>query len=266
MKTVLMLAHDDEGQEARLQTALDLARALGGHLTCLGVAVVSPMPGDVDGMVSGVLMAEARERAAATRARIEARLARADVPWDWIEASGTLAACVKDAARLADLIVVNRRIDSAPSTDMEAAVGELIVTAGKPLVAVPETARGFAVAGRALVAWDGSATAAAAVRAAVPLLSRAESVTVLTVARGTAPTDAGAAATYLSRHGIRAEILVQHDDGDGPAALLLREIRAGQVDYVVMGGFGHRRMTEALFGGVTRRMLARCPVPIVLAH
>ncbi|WP_244650132.1 hypothetical protein [Sphingomonas sp. CFBP 13706] len=46
MKNILVLAHDDEGQEARLQAALDLGRALTGHITCLDVTYIPPILGN----------------------------------------------------------------------------------------------------------------------------------------------------------------------------------------------------------------------------
>lgn len=35
---------------------------------------------------------------------------------------------------------------------------------------------------------------------------------------------------------------------------------------IVMGGYGHLRMREFVFGGVTRAMLRGCPVPLLLSH
>jgi hypothetical protein len=37
MKTILVQIDSDDGQDARLQAAFDLARAFGGHLCCLQV-------------------------------------------------------------------------------------------------------------------------------------------------------------------------------------------------------------------------------------
>ena len=48
--------------------------------------------------------------------------------------------------------------------------------------------------------------------------------------------------------------------------MILDQIGQERADYVVMGGFGHLRLQEALFGGVTRTMLGKCPVPIFMAH
>ena len=73
------------------------------------------------------------------------------------------------------------------------------------------------------------------------------------------------AATYLSRHGIHAEIIARDSDGPVSDAVLERAKQLG-AGYVVMGAFGHSRAVEAIFGGVTNAMLRDSDLPLVLAH
>jgi nucleotide-binding universal stress UspA family protein len=75
-----------------------------------------------------------------------------------------------------------------------------------------------------------------------------------------------AACEYLSRHGIHAALHDRHAAPDDVGDALLRGV--GEVDaaFVVMGAYGRPRALELLLGGVTRHMLARCPVPLLLAH
>jgi len=75
MKNILVLAHDDKGQEARLQVALDITRAIEGHLTCLDVAM-NPLLGDeyVSSYAGAQLALEEKKNEAANRTRIEAHV------------------------------------------------------------------------------------------------------------------------------------------------------------------------------------------------
>jgi len=116
------------------------------------------------------------------------------------------------------------------------------------------------------VAWDGSPQADAALRAAVPLLVKARSVTLTEVRDGSVKTPAEEAAEYLSRHGIKPVIRRESSAIDLPSTILLDTIDTIDAAYLVMGGFGHGRFIEAALGGVTRRMLQECPVPLFLAH
>lgn len=267
MKNVLLLCHDDSGQEARFQVALDLARALEGHLTCLDVVVPPPaMINEYAGVAAvAELTADAMVIEQNNRARLTARLERDDVPWDWIEATGNLAPCIADAAALADIIVVNRQLDDYPLPDMRRVAGELIVSSDTPVLAVPPDARRFDT-GRALVAWDGSPAAAAAMRAAVPLLQLADQVTLLEVGDGSVATPAEDAASYLARHDVHPEIVRIEAGVVGAPAIIAGQAASGRFGYLVMGGFSHSRFVEALFGGVTRAMLTGSAIPVFLAH
>jgi len=267
MKNILLLVHDDAGQEARFQAALDLGRALKGHLVCLDVTIVPALVGTdyVGDAGFDLLLNDEQDREAVNKTRLVARLEHEDVPWEWRAAAGTLAPCLKDAADLADVIVVNRQLDDFPLPDMRTVASELVVGSGKPILAVPDGLKRFDL-DSALVAWDGSPASAAALRAAVPLLRRAARVVILEIEDGSVRAPAEEAATYLSRHDIHAEIRRVPVGDSGAADLILNQLADGGFGYLVMGGFGHRRFAEALFGGVTRGMLTRCAVPVFLAH
>ncbi len=267
MKNILLLVHEDSGQEARLQAALDLGRALGGHISCLDVSIVPVMIDDYAATGgAALLLADEEAREQDNRARLDARLRVEDVPYDWTAMTGDLTACVEEASGLADLVVINRRLDDIPYPDMRGTAAAVIRSAGKPVVAVPESARGFDAAGRALVAWDGSKESMDALQAAVPLLRLASDVTLIEIDDGTIEARATEAAEYLSRHGIKPEIRMLAGTGERASAALLEEVRILGAAYVVMGGYGHSPLRETLFGGVTRRMLTDCPVPLFLAH
>lgn len=268
MKNVLLLVHDDPGQEARLQTALDLVRALEGHLICLDVTEVPILYGEPFAISAAQtqLAAEMEARESANRARIEARLAGETVPWTWLDKVGAIVPSVEEAAKMADVIVVNRRLDSAAIQDMRAVAAELIVGSGRLVVAVPEQSRGLAAADPALVAWDGSNEATNALRAAVPLLALAGSVTILEIDDGSVETPAEEAAAYLSRHGIEPLVVRRTLARPTVADEIRAEAELRDAGYVVMGGFGRSRLAESLFGGISRDMLTDSPVPTLMAH
>ena len=267
MKNVLLLVHDDAGQEARLQCALDLARAVGGHLTCVDVSILPRFMDDYISMGGQVLLvADEQAREARNRARLEARLAQEDVPWNWTDVTGEMSDCLRKAARLSDVIVVNARLDHFPHREMAHLAGELIVKSGRPLLAVPQNAKRFEPAGPAMIAWDGSPAAEAAMRASLPLLALADSVTLVEIEDGSVRLPAEAAAEYLSRHWLKPVIRRLPAITDDVGTVLLNETRSGNAAYLVMGGFSHGRLIETLFGGVTRQMFAEAEIPLFLAH
>lgn len=270
MKNILLLIHDDAGEEARLQAGLDLARALSGHLTCLDVVQIPVLAGSDYMMADAELaiLADARDREAANGRRIKERLATEDVAWDWRDATGDIRELVEAEAGLTDIIVLNTAFAEGEAPDMRAVASGLAIRAHKPILAVPVDERSLDVGGHVLVAWNGSPAAEAALRAATPLLDLADSVTLVELgeAEKSDAQTAEEAAAYLSRHGIHARIDRSVRLEETIADTLLRLCRERSPAYCVMGAYGHSRVRESLFGGVTRRMLGESTVPLLIAH
>ncbi len=167
--------------------------------------------------------------------------------------------------RLADLIVVPRpvsKIALSESPTMQAA----IMDTGRPVLVAPP-GQTKAVGGKILVAWNGSAQAARALAAAMPLLREAKAVTLLHLEEGSveAPTVEDAVA-YLAAHGCVAEAVSQ-SRGRHPVAdaLFLAAINQG-ADLLVMGAYTHKRIRELIFGGTTLEALLDATIPVLMAH
>ena len=266
MKNVLLLVHDDEGQEARLQAALDLTRALEGHLTCIDVALTPTMAGEVYpmGVVETAFLRDEQATEGRNKIALEARLEHEDVPWDWIDVTGDFVEGVCDAAMLADIIVLNRKLDKTQYPDMSDVASRILMRARVPVVAMPRDSKQLALK-RALVAWDGQASAAATLRACVPLLKCADAVEIFMARDGAEKVDPAIAAEYLSRHGIHASVRILEDGLHAADQLIETEAAAFQADYILMGAYTHGRLMET-FGGVTKRMLRNAKLPIILGH
>lgn len=267
MKTVLLYANLDKGLEGRLQAALDVARAFEAHITCVQVTPYDAfIMGDAFGGVYAMpsVLEEVRKTEEAHRARIDERLQREGVSWDWLRYDGAPAQVLFDRARLADLIVLN--LASDPYLDGLSLVADVALHARAPVLAVPTAVRPLDCVGPALVAWDGRVEAAHALRLALPLLAKASNVRIVTVADDVTEFPATDAARYLSRHGIEPEIHQWPRNGRSTAAALIDAAATLNAGYIVMGAYGQSRLREALLGGATREMLRSSPVPLLLAH
>lgn len=267
MKTILLLIHHDEGQESRLLAALDIARAVRAHVRCLDVSVLPAIVSAYDGGIGEAqLLNIEQEREARNKRRLEARMAREDISWDWVDVSGQLPSVILDASKLCDLIVVSGKLGAFPAPDMLHIVSQIIVTSRVPVLAVPSGCSGFRVAGHAMIAWNGSGAAIAAMRSALPLLRLATKVTLREIDDGTVELCGEEAAAWLSREGVHADVSRELFFSRGVADLLCAEARGYRTDYIVLGGYGHSRLREALFGGITRRLLSESAVPLFIGH
>ena len=266
MKNILLLVHDDEGQEARFQTALDLTRACRGHLTC--VDVTQPPIAMADALIAPgapVLLRDEYQTEALNKKELQSRLEVEDVAWNWIDVMGPISQSVIGAAKMADVIVLNRRLQHMPGPNMIDIATRVINHSRALVVAAPDSARQFKADGRALVAWDGQDSAIAALRASVPLLKLASGVEIFMARDGAEKIEPEEAAEYLSRHGIPASVRVIDDGLHRADELIMDACDQFGADYVVMGAYSHGSLIEA-FGGVTKRLLSGSKLPLVLGH
>jgi len=265
MKNILLLVRDDGGQEARLQAAFALTRALKGHLSCLEVTPYPIVAGDPYAAFGQTALQPQERGEARNKSAVTARLMYEGVSWDWKDASGDIADCVLGMAALADLIILNHTLDGFLLPDMRTIVSRIVMQARVPVFAAPKKLDRFNPRGRAFIAWDGRRSAMATMRACVPLLQLASDVRIFTArdaAEIIAPTEA---ATYLSHHDIRASVRVAENRQCPVDQLIAEGAGTWNADYVVMGAYNHGRLSEA-FGGVTKRMLDHSRLPLVLGH
>lgn len=272
MRSILLHAHDDDEFDARLEVALDIARAFDAHLTLLqAISLDFIAPGDFYGAMAADLMRAVKDRAREFREDSERKLRGEDVRWEWVDMFGVGEQAMLKHAALNDLVVLG-------STPPEAGrgpswlAGAIAIHARVPILAVPPGTRGLDIGAPALVGWNGSTESSRALRAAVPLLAKAASVTLATV--GLAHRDEEDAdlppiegAEYLARHGIECEVVELAGDGSKPVAGILGDAaRARGAGLIVMGAYGQSRLLETLLGGTTRDMLAEAPMPVLMAH
>ena len=271
MKSILLHIGDDEGMEARLQVAMDLARAHGSHITCLHVISYEIFaPGDFYGSAMVAVVPQLKEAAEKLRKRLEADLANEDVNWEWQSHNGVATSKLLEHSALNDLIIVGPR-DVGQKVDAPSSmIAELTLKSSVPVLVVPPETKGVSFDCPIMVAWNSSSEACAALRAAVPLLGKSSQVILASVSeesdreRYDFPPVEGA--EYLSRHGIHCELLDLPKSKEHVSDTLFAAAKARDCGLVVMGAYGHSRLAEFLLGGVTRRALTDPDLPILLAH
>ena len=269
MKTILVPIEADEGQEARLQAAFDLARACSGQVVCVQVTPYAAYAVGDTGMgafpittLVEAVDAQRREQ----RGAIEARLAAEGVAWDWLARDGDLVDTLTILSRLADVVVMNSGPFGHDGGNKIAITGDVAMAAPTPVLAVPPLARGFAVNGPVVTAWDGSQEAALALRAAMPLLRLASAVHLLTVEEKNPDLSGRDAAAYLARHGVAAEVIEREAGGAAIEAVIRAVLTEVGATWMVQGAYGHSRLRQTIFGGVTKGLLSDAPVPMLIAH
>jgi nucleotide-binding universal stress UspA family protein len=149
--------------------------------------------------------------------------------------------------------------------------GVQLALSGHPALIVPRGWESKRFGHRVLIAWNGSAQAAAALRRALPLLQQSDHVTLLVGSSREAFPYAMRMplldpSAYLRRQGITTELkLLEAPDADaGEAILKLAEDE--KIDLIVMGAFGRSRFREWILGGATRHVFENMTVPVFMSH
>ncbi|MER8848687.1 universal stress protein [Mesorhizobium australicum] len=154
-------------------------------------------------------------------------------------------------------------------------VGPLVINGslfdtGKPVLVVPEGAEATLSPRRVLVGWDSRVEASRSVREALHLLAGAEEVRVAIVdpeatCIGNGAEPGADIVAYLTRHGARVSVDLLASAGKSAATVLAQHAIDTSADMIVMGAYGNRRLRERLFGGVTRWIVGKPPLPLFLA-
>lgn len=191
---------------------------------------------------------------------------RCDVQWRWALDSPTTF--LAEQARIADLVVFKRRkIQPDRFHDLDSA--EAVIRMGRPTLSVPEGVTELS-ADRIVVGWKDTREARLAVREALPFLARASRVTVVEVCAADEQDVASRrlrdVTGYLERHGVNCRFEVRVHSGEPDADYLVRLARNEGADLIVTGGYGHSRLGEWMFGGMTRSLLQEAPICLMMSH
>ncbi|MEP0232868.1 universal stress protein [Roseibium sp.] len=266
---------DLSGSQPAAKYAIDLAAKNDAHVTGLSIAfepvvpafAAAPMPVDYVQAAHEQAVGAAKdaqkgfdELARLAAVKTESRVAD-------ILTGGPLEGLLQHC-RTTDLVVLGQENPDAPEPMRELLIETVLFESGVPVLVVPYIGVAQSEAKNVVIGWDGSSTATRAVHAALPMLDKAEKITVLVVEKNVNDDIQPGAeiATYLARHDLDVTIDVISDPQTRIADTLLNYVSDNGNDLVVMGGYGHSRMREFLFGGATREILQAMTVPVLMAH
>ncbi len=166
---------------------------------------------------------------------------------------------IAQQARAADLIVCGPRHADRWGLHNHADAGDVLMDAGRPVLVTPDGLSKLD-ASSVLVAWKDTRESRRAVADAMPFLKRAKQVLVAEVCEDNDEADArervADVAEFLGRHGVKASTAVREPGKGAPATALIQMAEMQDAGLIVAGGYGHARLREWVFGGVTRDLLS----------
>jgi len=287
ISNILVPATGNDSDATCFTAALAVARSFSAHIDALhvrfdpvDVAVAMSSDGAAGALLEGIidgLSREADDRERKARAAFTAFCAQVglllgglpssstDRPSaDWHVETGREGAWMTAYGMTADLVVAGR---GTPGDDATArtALEMLLLETGRPLFVPGNGTTGIDSFDRVAVAWKPTPQAARAVSYAMPFLTAAKEVTVIVVEEEEGRRDEmDRLVGYLGWHGIKPQVQRLSPSPLGGAETLLAV--SAETRLLVMGGYGHSRLREWVFGGFTQRVLADAPMPVLMAH
>jgi len=263
----------EEGSEPALRVACELADRFKSGV----IGVTASLPAALihaDGMIASSVLEVDYDQLNQAIGRCETRFRSAvkgfcDLP-EWRSGAAYPADFLAAEARAADLLVVGRSENYAPfGPHQQLDIGDAVMKAGRPVLVVPPRCTSLAL-NRIMVAWNDTAESRRAISAALPLMKEATEPTIVEIVSDADRQDAAAArvadvANWLQRHNVLASARTELSAGDAGSQLdaIASEAR---VDIIVAGAYGHARLHEWIFGGVTRHLLQKSSACVLLVH
>jgi nucleotide-binding universal stress UspA family protein len=266
--TMMVHVDVDPPSDARIRLAARLAARF--QATLIGACAWEPRPP----LTYGGVVVDAKITEDMLRG-ISARLDQAgehfrtlvepDQPVEWRSAIESPTEFVIKQARAADLLIVSRDRMAGCSLDP----GAVVLKAGRPLLAVPPDIQSL-IAERVVIGWKDTREARRALRDSLPLIRESLSVVIIEIVdfggEKQAQTHIDDVARYLARHHIAVTVRTTAYSAGSVQAELIRVAEEINADLIVAGGYGHSRLGEWIFGGVTQGLLATSPVCCLLSH
>jgi nucleotide-binding universal stress UspA family protein len=277
-KNILLHMDETERCKERLELALDLAKGHDSHLTGLYVIPPDFYPEYSEGIyfpqdLIDSLENENLENCAKAKQTFIDHTERHGLHGEWREEQGALDAIFSRHALYADLSIVSKGSFEDPRHYPNPALAEdVVLDTGRPILIIPNAGHFEGFGKRVLVCWNATREAARAISDAMPLLQKADKVTVLAVNpqkassgdHGEIPcADIG---LYLARHGVKIEAATVQSDISDVGEIILSRAFDIDADLIVAGAFGHSRTREWILGGVTKTLLHDSTVPTFMSH
>ena len=273
--TVMVCLALDQPNEARLEAACRLAERFDAGIVGIAASQFSPPLYFTSGEQAQNLIDQGQAALKGRMAELEAQLLGAASKRarsvEWRSALDFPARYLLQQARCADIIVSGGSSDAFSDPFARATPKDLVMQAGRPLLVVPDTVTAPDLRG-VLVAWKDAPEARRAIVDSLPLLRKAENVTVAEIveaddSRAAARARVRDVVAWRSRHGVVARELVPEKNGDRDAVAQLDRIAADVgAGVIVAGAYGHSRFRELVLGGMTQHLITQTARCVLLSH
>jgi len=274
IKDILVHVDSTAKSDLRLKIGIELAERNEAHLVGLHAKPHPYIPITPDmGAMYGDLIDEQQtmidQDAETAQKKFESAVRNFNISQEWRIVTGDPSDVIRRHARYADFVIVGQANDEADRQATDLPQGVLLST-GRPVIVVPNDPNVKTFGRNIMVAWDDGIQATRAIHDALPILEAAENVTVIAVNpketgdHGSSP--CADICLHLARHGVKAHAYPVTTTEFSTENMILKRAFEHGSDLLVLGAYGHSRMREFVFGGVTAHVLEHMQLPVLMSH
>ena len=256
-KDILIFLDPTPASDERLKMAIRLAKDHGARLI------------GVDATADAAFQGQWRERALQVGADFEEMTRSAEVESRLVGADYREGGPSPDLSHCVDLVIAPRPEGEARELVQSFVPDEVLMKSGEPTLIVPQEWVLGPLGDSVVIAWNASREATRAVHDALPMLKKARKVVVFAFSQKQSALRASATALveHLARHGVSAIVSDWTNTGEISAIeALFASLDTQDCDLIVAGGFGHSKIFEGLFGGVSLDLLQQPSLPVLMSH
>ncbi len=269
-KTILIPIGNDEEIETRIKASVTMAKKFDAHVKALHVIPtlksleqLTPYAYYSYDLYTRIWETQ-KNKAAERKKHFLDYMKKNYDDYEWCQEEGDFMHYLKLASRSCDLTIVSQGEDTY--TDIMGTMARFIMESSLPVLAVPSSGLDKDFGKNIMVAWDNSAQATRALHDAIPLLKMAENVTIVSISEKRKPKNTTEdICAMLARMGIEAKGLNEGEHYDRSERIM--ELAGKEnINLIVAGAWGHKRITEVIFGGVTKTLFTNQDIPIFFSH
>jgi nucleotide-binding universal stress UspA family protein len=277
MKDILVLCDANDSNNYRVDTALSYAKSFGAHISGVHmipypiIPVYGGMYPDSFSYTASFQMDKANERANELEKTFIKSARKLNIPYEWKTIEGLDLDFVIENARYTDMVVAPAKYSHYGDETSHHLCDYFSTNLGRPLLIIPDLKKVFDVPKRVIIGWNESHEAARAVHDALPILTRAEYIQIISIDKGNKNEKENMLRCeqlqrHLSHHGIHVEVFAPEKSPKGTGYTLYESALEANAELIVMGAYGHSRFKQIILGGATKFLIENSTLPLFVSN
>lgn len=275
-KDLIVFVEEEEDRYNRLKFAVSIGEKWKAHVIATFVASrleLSPHRSFAKGeglrnMIESHKL-EVQRKEEETRSFFEKLVRNHNITSEWRFSFNDAGEALMLHARHASLAIVGPSSRVAGPVTALSLSEDVIFASGRPTLMIPDGWSPERLPKRIIIGWNGGREATRAIAAAMPFLVAAEAVYLVVVPEGKVRNlfgeDPGTdMSRHLARHGV--PVVLEQCTGERARQAILERAAYHDADMIVMGAYSTPKISEYIFGSVTKTLLERADIPLFLSR